>query len=149
MKKISQGVPFTQKILFPATLLGIGVYALLAVLDVFHDGSSPFVLLVPMGFAALFFIMIKMEAFSLFEEVFEDGETLVFKKDGKCVRIPFSEIEKIQYETFWRPLKVRVNTTYKTEFGKVLRFYPPRVGYFYEYDHDVKDLMDHINNHND
>ena len=86
----------------------------------------------------------KIFVFDIIDEVFEDGESLVFRQRGKTARVLFSEIEKIHYETLWRPQKVTVTVSRKTELGRVLRFYPPRVGWLYEYDQDVKALIDRI-----
>ncbi|MCA9001837.1 MAG: hypothetical protein KDB61_07935, partial [Planctomycetes bacterium] len=50
--------------------------------------------------------------------VFARGGELVFKKRGKTVLVPFSEIKKITYQRWISPPEVRVFLENKTEFGR-------------------------------
>ena len=96
MKKLSSRAIFFYKRVFPAIwfgFIGLFLFALLYA-DRSHSNGSADVMLfvVPVFMSVIGYFIMKNLVFDLIDEVYDEGSSLLFKNNGKTVRINLTDI---------------------------------------------------------
>lgn len=128
MQRLSSRTTFYQKRIFPfvflgflAVFIGIGVSASLA------NGKHapiPF-LLVPVGIAILFLVIMKKFVFDLVDEVWDAGDALIVRNRKQEERIPLSDIINLSYSPMMSPPRVTLWLRTPGLFGEKVSFCAP------------------------
>lgn len=147
MTKISSS-PFFYKRVFPAIWVGFLAFFMLSG---FIPGSNlkgaenlMFIIWSAFVGAVGFFVMKKL-VFDLLDEVYEEGETLIFKNRGKTVMVSFNDIKNVNYQSFGSPPKVTISIRHETELGNDLSFCPVRkMSLFKRQNPEILALIDRI-----
>ena len=80
--------------------------------------------LVPAFMAATGYFIMKKLVFDLIDEVYDEGETLLFRDKGKEVRVSLTDINNVSYSSMMNPPKVTLRIGYMTELIDKLSFSP-------------------------
>jgi hypothetical protein len=75
--------------------------------------------------AAFGFFLFKKMAWDLADEVYAEGESLLFRKDGKEQIVPLKDIINISYAQMNSPERVVLHLRSGGQIGKELAFNPP------------------------
>ncbi|HON58280.1 MAG TPA: hypothetical protein PLT45_01965 [Smithella sp.] len=146
MKRLSSRSTYFYKRLFPAFWFGILVWMMSSVLlapckqqsDVW--GFFFFCAFV----AAVGYFLMKYLVFDLFDEVYDEGASLLFKNKGRTLRVNLSDIKNVSYSVLINPPRVTLSLRHRTEFGDELSF-SPRGGLIpFQKNQDILDLIDRI-----
>lgn len=124
MKKIS-GSTFYFKKLFPSIWFGFLAIFLITSLAGGAAEASIMFLLMPIFMAAFGFFLFKKLVWDLADEVYDEGEALVFRKDGKEQRVQLKDIINISYAQTNSPERVVLQVRSQGAIGKELAFNPP------------------------
>ena len=88
--------------------------------------------------------LFKFLVFDLSDEVYDDGDTLLFINKKREVRIKLKDIKNLNFQRS-RPPRVTLSIQYETEFGSELTFSPPRSKWMGLGKNEVvEDLIDRI-----
>ena len=127
MRQISSSGTVFYKRGFPAIWFGfIGLFFFGGLVGALKDGSGFGFLLLPLGMAAVGFIIMKIFVWDLVDEVWDDGDSLVVKNKGREARIDLRNIININHTTFTNPPSVSLTLRAPCEFGRIVKFSPPR-----------------------
>ena len=147
MNKVSSS-PFFHKKVFPILWFGFLAFFALTIftplpkeinLDDMMLYAAPFLM------AAFGYFLLKKIVFDLIDEVYEEGETLIFKNKGKTVRVDFREVREVKYKAHMNPPKVTISLRRETELGSQLSFRPLKNSAFLKKENpEVLDLIDRI-----
>jgi hypothetical protein len=83
----------------------------------------------------------KKLVFDLIYEVYDEGETLLFREKGKEVRVSLADIKNVSYSWMISPPRVTLSIRYMTELGDKLSFSPPAS---FIKNKDIEELIDRI-----
>lgn len=110
------------------------------------QGKGPEIMLflVPLSMAVFGYYIMKKLVFDLIDEVYDEGQSLLFKNGGKEVRVNLVEIKNVSYTTAVNPPRVTVSLRYETELGKELTFSPPASIISFKKNKDIEELIDRI-----
>ncbi len=123
MKKLTSNSTFFNKRVFP--VIWFGILALAVVLPQLSGGKNapePIFFIFPVLMAVFGYFIMKKLVFDLIDEVYDEGDTLLFKNGGKEVRVHLRDIKNVSYQTMINPARVTINLRYETELGKDLSF---------------------------
>ena len=129
MKKISSGLTFFYKRVFPIAWLGFIVIYEFVVLGCLFMNKMPmekgiiFMVLPLLMFIAGLCFFSKL-FWNLMDEVYYDEMSLLIKNGNESICIPFCEIKEINYKNS-RPPRIEVILNKKTVMGNALYFVPP------------------------
>lgn len=124
MKKIS-GSTFFFKKLFPSVWFGfLAFFSITSLLSGAATESFMF-LVVPVFMAVFGFALFKKMVWDLADEVFDEGESLLFRKGDKQQRVHLKDIININYAHMSSPERVVLQVRSKGALGKELAFTPP------------------------
>lgn len=146
MKRISSKVIFFYKLVFPIIWFGfIGSFIFIALFGERQKGNPDIMLLIIPVFMAGFgyFIMRKL-LFDLIDEVYDEGDSLLFKNRHKEVRIGLAEIKNVSYSPMVSPPRVTISLRTKTDLGDELSFSPPMSFIPFKKNQDIMELIDRI-----
>lgn len=147
MKKLTSKSTFFNKKIFPT--IWFGFLAVFVITSQFAgaggENSSGAIFVIMPFFMALFgyFIMKKL-VFDLIDEVYDEGDTLLFKNAGKELRISLSDIKNVSYQTMMNPPKVTISLRQETVLGSELSFSPPLSLIPFKKNKDIEDLINRI-----
>jgi hypothetical protein len=146
MKKLSSKSTFFLKRILPAVFfLFIGLSFLLPLFDgEQHHKADMMLLIVPVLMAVFFYYLMKNLVFDLIDEVYDEGSTLLFKNNGKTVRVNLADIKNVSYSVVINPPRVTISLRHKTEFGDELTFSPPSSLIPFKKNKDIVELIDRI-----
>jgi hypothetical protein len=124
MKKIS-GSTFYFKKLFPSVWFGfIAIFLVISLLSGATSESLMF-LIVPIIMAVFGFALFKKMIWDLADEVYDEGDSLLFRKSGKEQRVLLKDIINISYAQMNSPERVVLQIRSGGEIGNELAFNPP------------------------
>jgi hypothetical protein len=127
MRLISSSGTFFYKRVFPAIWFGfIGLFFFGGLVGAIRDGGGFGFLLFPLGMAAFGFVIMRFFVWNLVDEVWDDGESLVVKNKGREARIDLLNIININHSSFTNPPSVSLTLRAPCEFGRIVKFSPPR-----------------------
>lgn len=124
MKKIS-GSTFYFKKLFPSVWFGILAFFLITSLFSGATSESFMFLVVPVFMAIFGFFFFKKLLWDLADEVYDEGESLLFRKGSKEQRVHLKDIINVSYAQMNSPERVVLQVRTDGEIGKELAFNPP------------------------
>ncbi len=143
MKKIS-GSTFYFKKLFPT--LWFGFLAIFFVTSLSAGAAEePIMFLVMPVFMGLFgYFFFKKMLWDLADEVYDEGESLLFRKGNKEQRVHLKEIINISYAQFNSPERVVLQVRSDGAIGKELAFMPPMRFNFFSKNPLVTELIERV-----
>lgn len=124
MKKIS-GSTFYFKKVFPSIWFGFLVFFLFVSLASGAAEESVMFLAVPVLMAVFGFFFFKKLLWDLADEVYDEGESLLFRRGGKEQRVQLQDIINISYSQMNSPKRVVLQVRTPGAIGKELAFNPP------------------------
>ncbi|WP_444888653.1 hypothetical protein [Microbulbifer sp. JMSA008] len=124
MKKIS-GTTFYFKKLFPSIWFGFLTLFLLTSLIAGAAKESLMFLVMPVFMAAFGFFFFKNLLWDLADEVYDDGDSLLFRKGGKEQKVLLKDIVNISYNQMSSPERIILHVRSGGAIGKELAFNPP------------------------
>lgn len=146
MKKLSSASTFFYKKVFPAVWFGlIGIFILTGMFaGAGHHGPDIMIFVVPVFMAAVGYVIMKNLIFDLMDEVYDEGTSLLFKNNGKTVRVHLTDIKNVSYTVAINPPRVTISLRCKTEFGDELTFAPPASLIPFRKNQEIVALIDRI-----
>ena len=99
---------------------------------------------VPVFMAVIGYFIMKNLVFDLIDEVYDEGSSLLFKNNGKTLRVNLTDIKNVSYSVMVNPPRVTISLRHKTEFGDELSFSPPASLIPFKKNQDIKELIDRI-----
>ena len=143
MKRLTSRVTYYQKKIFPAFWFGfLGLFVCVALVTGAVNSSLGLIfILVPAFMAAIGYVIMKKLVFDLIYEVYDEGETLLFRDKGKEVRVNLADIKNVSYSWMVSPPRVTLSIRYMTELGDKLSFSPPAS---FIKNKDIEELIDRI-----
>lgn len=146
MKKLTSRATYYQKKIFPVVWFGIlGLIACGALVTGAVNSSLGLIfILVPASMAAIGYVIMKKLIFDLIDEVYDEGETLLFRDKGKEVRVSLADIKNVSYSWMMNPPRVTLSIRYTTELGDELTFSPPASFIPLRRNRDIEELIDRI-----
>jgi hypothetical protein len=146
MKKLSSGSTFFFKRIFPAIWFGFIIFFILAALFVDRRDSTADVMIVVVSvfLATVGYFIMKNLVFDLVDEVYDEGSALLFKNNGKTVRVNLTDIKNVNYAVVVNPPRVTLSLRCKTEFGDEISFSPPASLIPFKKNQDIEELIDRI-----
>ncbi len=127
MRQISSSATVFYKRVFPAMWFGfIGLIFFGGLVGALKDGRGFGFSLLPLGMAAFGFIIMKIFVWDLVDEVWDDGDSLVIRNNGREARIDLLNIININHTTFTNPPRVSLTLRAPCEFGRIVKFSPPK-----------------------
>ena len=124
MKKIS-GSTFYFKKFFPSLWFGFLAFFLITSLTSGATNESMMFLIAPIFMAIFGFLFFKKLLWDLADEVYDEGESLLFRKNGKEQRVMLKDIINISYAQMSSPERVVLQVRSEGAIGKELAFNPP------------------------
>jgi hypothetical protein len=143
MKKIS-GSTFYFKKLFPSIWFGfLAFFIITAALSGAMAESFMFVV-VPAFMLVFGFLFFKKLLWDLADEVYDEGDSLLFRKGGKEQRVYLKDIINISHTQMQSPEKVVLHLREEGAIGKELAFNPPMRFNMFAKNPIVNDLIDRV-----
>jgi len=145
MKKLTSENTFFYKKIFP--MIWFGFLAFFVVTSMLTDGENgPGVMFIVMAviLSVFGYFIMKKIVFDLIDEVYDEGDSLLFKNSGKNVRVNLREIKNVSYQTMMNPPKVTVSLRRETGLGSELSFSPPMSFVPFKKNRDIEKLIDRI-----
>ncbi|MCT8127414.1 hypothetical protein H1D31_15500 [Alishewanella sp. BS5-314] len=124
MKKIS-GSTFYFKRLFPTVWFGFLAFFIITAASSGAMSESFMFMVVPVFMAVFGFVFFKKLLWDLADEVYDEGDSLLFRKGGKEQRVYLKEIINISHTQMQSPEKVVIQLRSEGTIGKELAFNPP------------------------
>ena len=148
MKRLTSRVTYYQKKIFPSFWFGLlGLFVCVALVTGAVNISLGLILiLVPAFRAAIGYVIMKKLVFYLIDEVYDEGETLLFREKGKEVRVSLADIKNVSYSWRMSPPRVTLSICYMTELGDELTFSPTASFIPFRKNKDIEELIDRIDN---
>jgi hypothetical protein len=146
MKKLSSKTTFFFKRVFPIMWFGsLGIFLFIPLLAGGKwNGPDIMFIIAPIFMAIFGYFIMKKLVFDLIDEVYDEGDTVLFKNGGKEVRINLTDIKNISYSTAVHPPRVTISVRYETEMGKDLTFSPPASVIPFRKNKDIEELIDRV-----
>lgn len=94
--------------------------------------------------AVIGYFIMKNLVFDLMDEAYDEGSSLLFKNNGKSVRVSLADIKNVSYTVVINPPRVTLSLRCKTEFGDELTFSPPGSIIPFKKNKDILELIDRI-----
>lgn len=147
MKKLTSKSTFFNKKIFPIFWFGFLIFFLITSLSsgaASKEGPGLMFLVMPVFMGVFGYFFMKKMIFDLIDEVYDEGETLLFKNSGKEVRVNLSDIKNVNYQLMMNPPKVTLSIRHDTELGDELSFSPPMSFIPFKKNKDIEELIDRI-----
>jgi len=143
MKKIS-GSTFYFKKLFPSVWFGFLAVFIISAASSGAMNESFMFMVVPTFMAIFGFIFFKKVLWDLADEVYDQGESLLFRKGGKEQKIYLKDIINISHAQMQSPERVVVQFRSEGAIGKELVFNLPMRFNLFSKSPIVSDLIDRV-----
>ena len=147
MKRLSSKMTFFYKRVFPT--LWFGFLAILVLSSLFAGPKGDVISLLPFMIIPIFmavfgYVIMKKLFLDFFDEVWDEGSSLLFKNGGKELRINLRDIKNVSYSLIINPYRVALSLRHQTEFGKELGFSPTSTWIPFKKNPDIEELIDRI-----
>jgi hypothetical protein len=146
MKKLTSKTTFLYKKLFPilwfgflAIVLCVGLFANIA-----GNGADVMFVVIPGGMIVFGYFLMKKLVWDLIDEVYDGGTFLLFRNNGKEIRVSLKDIKNVSYTTMTSPPRVTLSIRYPTDLGDELSFSPPASWIPFKKNKDIEVLIDRI-----
>ena len=146
MKRLTSRVAYYQKKIFPAFWFGfLGLFVCVAlVTGAVNSILGIIFILAPASMAVIGYLVMKKLLFDLIDEVYDEGETLLFRDKGKEIRVTLADIKNVSYSWRMSPPRVTLSICYMTELGDELTFSPAASFIPLRKNRDIEELIDRI-----
>ncbi len=146
MKQLTSRATYYQKRIFPAFWFGfLGLFVCGALLTGAVNSSLGIIFIaVPASMAAIGYFIMRKLVFNLIDEVYDEGETLLFREKGKEVRVSLADIKNVSYSWRMSPPRVTLSIRYMTELGDKITFSPPASFIPLRKNREIEELIDRI-----
>ena len=145
MKKLTSRSTFFSKKVFPVIWFGFLTFFVITSQFAGGDkGAGPMFVVMPIFMAVFGYFIMKKLVFDLIDEVYDDGDSLLFKNSGKEVRVSLQDIKNVSYQTLMNPPKVTLSLRHETDLGNELSFSPPMSFIPFKKNKDIEELIDRI-----
>jgi hypothetical protein len=146
MKKLSSKSTYFFKRIFPVLWFGfISLFTgLLLFANTEYNGLGLSFLFVPVFLAIIGYFLMKKIVWDLVDEVYDEGESLLFKNNGKQERVGLREIKNISYTTMINPPRVTIALRRNTAFGSRISFTPQTRLIPFRVNPDIEELIDRV-----
>ncbi len=145
MKKLSSKSTFFNKKIVPTIWFGILAIFIITFLIAGDDnGPGVMFIIMPILMAVFGYFIMKKMVFDLIDEVYDDGDALLFRNSGKEVRVFLQDIKNVSYQTMMNPPKVTLSIRYETGLGNELSFLPSMSFIPFKKNKDIEALIDRI-----
>jgi len=145
MKKLTSKSTFFNKKIFPTIWFGfLAFFVITSLLASGDEGPGPMFIIMPIFMAVFGYFIMKKLVFDLVDEVYDEGDSLLFKNAGKEVRISLRDIKNVSYQTMMNPPKVTLSLRHETDLGNELSFSPPMSFIPFKKNKDIEKLIDRI-----
>lgn len=124
MTRISSGSTFFFKRVFPVVWFGFTGVAVVIVIFSGAMEKAPFAILPPVFLAVLGFFITKNLLWDLADEVYDQGDSLLVRKDGQEETIPLSNIINVNQSTMINPPRVTLRLVTPCRWGDEVVFSP-------------------------
>lgn len=127
MRRLSSTGTLFYKRVFPAIWFGfLGLFFLGFLAGAIKERTGFVFLLFPLVMGTFGFFVMKAFVWCLVDEVWDDGDSLVVKNKGREARIDLLNIININHTSFTNPPSVSLTLRVPCEFGRIVKFSPPR-----------------------
>lgn len=145
MKKLSSKSTFFNKKVFPTIWFGfLAFFVISSQFESGKNGPGPMFIIMPIFMAVFGYFIMKNLVFDLIDEVYDEGDSLLFKNSDKEVRISLRDIKNVSYQTMMNPPKVTLSLRHETDLGNELSFSPPMSFIPFKKNRDIEELIDRI-----
>ncbi|MDD5712126.1 MAG: hypothetical protein PHY31_05115 [Smithellaceae bacterium] len=147
MKKISSKGTRAYKKLFPVIWYAMIAFFLVVPFlpnDCKEKTPDPAFFIGPIIMAVVGFVVMKLLIFDLIDEVYDEGDSLLFRNSGREVRVYLRDIKNISYQSFVNPPRVTVSVRNATALGSDLTFTPPMKFNPFRKDSSIMELIDRV-----
>lgn len=146
MKRLSSKTTFFYKRIFPIVWFGILIVVMSGGLRAEVPGRGPtlMLVLVPLSMAAFGWFIMKKLVWDLFDEVYDEGTTLLFRDRNREFLVSLKDIKNVSYSHLTSPPRVTLSLRYWTESGDELSFSPPASWIPFNKNRDIEELIDRI-----
>ena len=146
MRRLHSKTTFFYKRIFPIVWFGILTVVLCGGLIAGISGRGPALMLVliPIFMAAFGYFIMKKLVWDLFDEVYDEGATLLFRNGNREFHVSLKNIKNVSYSTMTSPPRVTLSLRYPTDLGDELSFSPPAGWIPFKKNRDVEELIDRI-----
>ncbi|NRA54895.1 MAG: hypothetical protein HRU23_12185 [Gammaproteobacteria bacterium] len=148
MKKQISNSTFFDKKVFPSLLFTFLTFMVISVpLAAGENGTTTMgsiAILAAILMAIFGYIFMQEQFFDLMDEVYDDGDALVFKNSGKEIRVNLRDILDLSSEMTSARRKVTLLLNHETELGHKLTFYTR--GNFLPHQNNLAVNLEELNN---
>ncbi|WP_299803220.1 hypothetical protein [uncultured Shewanella sp.] len=145
MKKLTSKSTFFNKKIFPTIWFGfLAIFVITSLFAGGDNGPGPMFVVMPIFMAVFGYFIMKKLVFDLIDEVYDEGDSLLFKNSGKEVRVSLRDIKNVSYQTMMNPPKVTLSLRHETDLGSELSFSPPMSFIPFKKNKDIEELIDRI-----
>lgn len=145
MKRINSSSTFFLKRVFPALWFGsLAMFLMIAVLIPSEPGFGFVFALIPLVMAIFGYFLFKALLFDLLDEVYDEGDSLLFRNSGQEVRVYLKDIKNVSYVTIMNPPRVTFSVRSDTLFGKDLSMAAPTTFIPFKKNEEVAELIERI-----
>lgn len=147
MKKISSNAVYFHKKIFPVIWFVVLGGVLGAGLLLGGEGRDPgkIFIILPICMAAFGYFFMKKYIWTLIDEVYDEGSSLLFRSKGKEVRVSLKDIKAVGYSTIANPPRVTLSFHCPTELGEELTFAAPSSLIPFQKNREIEELIVRIN----
>lgn len=125
MRRISTGLTFVNKRLMPGVLFAFIAVLFCSTLSAVILNKEPvFILIVPLLFGGVFYLVMKNLVFDLMDEVYLDGDALVVRNQGAEERIPLAHVINVNASVMMNPERITLTLAEPSKFGEEITFSP-------------------------
>jgi hypothetical protein len=89
------------------------------------------------------YVIMKRLVFNLIDEVYDEGDSLLFRNSEKEARVFLRDIHSVSYQTAMKPQRVTLHIRHETDLGNTLSFIPP-LSIPFTKNRDIEELITRI-----
>ena len=146
MKRINSKFTFLLKKIFPVFWVMI-LFSMFVVILIHNQKIETLFIGI---FVTLFMLVIGLLVYkfllsNLMDEVYLDGENLVFRNSGEQIKLFLTDIKDYKYQRHMNPHNVTINTKHHTKFGKKLVFLAPTTYVPFRKNEVIMQLLEKLN----
>ncbi|MDB5922568.1 MAG: hypothetical protein JWN13_1504 [Betaproteobacteria bacterium] len=124
MTKISSGLTFFNKKVFPALWFGFLAFFLVTATLAGIVEKAPVSVVIPVFMAVIGFFVMKKLVWNLADEVYDCGDFLLVRNRGEEDRVPLSNVMNVNASTYVNPPRITLKLVTPGRFGNEVAFSP-------------------------
>jgi hypothetical protein len=149
MRRISSQATFFYKRLFPVIWFGLLAAFIVGSLSYVWAGGSEdprqwLFLVLPIGMAAVGYVIMRKTIFDMVDEVLDAGNALVIRNGGQEDRVALADIMNVGYSMMTNPPRITLSLRRPSRFGETVTFCGPLRFFPFSKSELVEDLIRRI-----